>query len=41
MRVPLDGDAHVANFGQAPVDNLDTSMRAGERGPTTIDDPVA
>lgn len=26
---------------QAPVDNLDTSMRAGARGPTSIDDPVA
>lgn len=41
VRVPLDGDAHVSPFAQAKVDNLDTSMRAGPRGPTTIDDPVA
>ncbi|GJN93045.1 hypothetical protein Rhopal_006090-T1 [Rhodotorula paludigena] len=41
VRVPLDGDKHVSNFAQAPVDNLDTSMRAGPRGPTSIDDPVA
>ncbi|GAA5960261.1 hypothetical protein JCM21900_002444 [Sporobolomyces salmonicolor] len=41
MRVPMDGDKHVSNFAQAPVDNLDTSMRAGARGPTTIDDPVS
>ncbi|GAA5838045.1 hypothetical protein JCM11251_006833 [Rhodosporidiobolus azoricus] len=40
VRVPLDGDVHVSNFSQAPVDNLDTSMRAGPRGPTTIDDPI-
>ncbi|GAA5880895.1 hypothetical protein JCM16303_005166 [Sporobolomyces ruberrimus] len=41
VRVPLDGDKHVSNFAQAPVDNLVTSMRAGARGPTSIDDPVA
>ncbi|KAI5479923.1 hypothetical protein MNV49_002213 [Pseudohyphozyma bogoriensis] len=41
VRVPLDGNVHVSQFAQAPVDNLDTSMRAGERGPTSIDDPVA
>ncbi|KAK4704954.1 catalase, partial [Phenoliferia sp. Uapishka_3] len=41
VRVPLDGDAHVSPFAQAKVDNLDTSMRAGSRGPTSIDDPVA
>ncbi|GAA6057065.1 hypothetical protein JCM3770_001440 [Rhodotorula araucariae] len=40
-RYPLDGDKHVSVFSQAPVDNLDTSMRAGPRGPTSIDDPVA
>ncbi|KWU44552.1 catalase-domain-containing protein [Rhodotorula sp. JG-1b] len=40
-RVPTDGDKHVSVFSQAPVDNLDTSMRAGARGPTSIDDPVA
>ncbi|BGO94883.1 hypothetical protein NBRC10512_007170 [Rhodotorula toruloides] len=40
-RIPLDGDKHVSVFSQAPVDNLDTSMRAGPRGPTSIDDPVA
>ncbi|GAA5972111.1 hypothetical protein JCM3765_003423 [Sporobolomyces pararoseus] len=41
VRVPLDGDHHVSNFSQAPVDNIQTSMRAGPRGPTSIDDPVA
>ncbi|GAA6060947.1 hypothetical protein JCM10212_003855 [Sporobolomyces blumeae] len=41
VRVPLDGDKHVSVFSQAPADNLDTSMRAGARGPTSIDDPVA
>lgn len=40
-RCPRDGDKHVSVFSQAPVDNLDTSMRAGARGPTSIDDPVA
>lgn len=40
-RIPTDGDKHVSVFSQAPVDNLDTSMRAGARGPTSIDDPVA
>ena len=39
--VPADGDQHTSVFGNNPVDNLDTSMRAGERGPTTIADPVA
>lgn len=41
VRCPADGDRHVSNFAQAPVDNLDTSMRAGYRGPTEIADPVA
>lgn len=41
VRVPLDGDIHVSNFSQAPVDNLLTAMKAGPRGPTTIDDPIA
>ncbi|GAA5902707.1 uncharacterized protein JCM6883_007214 [Sporobolomyces salmoneus] len=41
VRVPLDGDHHVSNFSQAPVDNIQTSMKAGPRGPTSIDDPVA
>lgn len=41
VRVPRDGSVHVTPFSQTPVDNLDTSMRAGDRGPTTIDDPVA
>lgn len=42
IRVPLDGEQVVTNFAQAPVDNLDTSMRAaGPRGPTEISDPVA
>ncbi|GAA6015258.1 hypothetical protein JCM8202_002402 [Rhodotorula sphaerocarpa] len=40
-RIPEHGDKHVSVFSQAPVDNLDTSMRAGARGPTSIDDPVA
>ncbi|GAA5866179.1 hypothetical protein JCM8547_007194, partial [Rhodosporidiobolus lusitaniae] len=40
VRVPQDGDVHVTNFGQAPVDNLITGMKAGARGPISIDDPV-
>lgn len=39
--VPADGDKHTSVFGNVPVDNLDTSMRAGTRGPTSIADPVA
>ncbi|KAK4052849.1 catalase 1 [Microbotryomycetes sp. JL201] len=41
VRVPFDGDVHRSLFSQAPVDNLDTSMRAGTRGPTEISDPIA
>ncbi|KPV72577.1 uncharacterized protein RHOBADRAFT_55678 [Rhodotorula graminis WP1] len=41
VRCPRDGDRHVGVFSQVPVDNLDTSVRAGARGPTSIDDPVA
>lgn len=41
VRCPADGDRHVSNFAQAPVDNLDTSMRAGYRGPTELAEPVA
>jgi catalase len=37
----IDSGLTRAIVGQAPVDNLDTSMRAGARGPTSIDDPVA
>ncbi|GAA6018117.1 hypothetical protein JCM10207_006086 [Rhodosporidiobolus poonsookiae] len=40
VRVPLDGDKHVSNFAQAPVDNIVTSMKAAPDGPTSIDDPV-
>lgn len=32
---------HTSVFANAPVDSLDNGMRAGARGPTTIDDPVA
>jgi catalase len=41
VRVPLDGDHHVTPFAQARVDDLDTSLRAGSRGPATLEDPVA
>ena len=41
VRVPYHGDAHRSIFAQAPVDNLDTSMRAGTRGPTELAESVA
>ncbi|KAK4057357.1 catalase 1 [Microbotryomycetes sp. JL221] len=41
VRTPYHGSHHLSLFSQAPVDNLDTSMRAGTRGPTEISDPIA
>lgn len=41
VRCPADGDVHRSIFASVPVDNLDTSMRAGTRGPTELAEPIA
>ncbi|GAA97650.1 uncharacterized protein L969DRAFT_24170 [Mixia osmundae IAM 14324] len=40
-RAPRDGTVHGTVFNNAPADNIDTSMKAGFRGPVTIADNVA
>lgn len=39
--VPAHGTQQLSVFANAPVDNVDTSLKAGPRGPVSIDDPVA